>query len=216
MAHARQQVRRLLRQTPAVPFALPAALVVPTGLLPLLTPSRTVLERQSHDRLRPGDARSRVEAVLPFFALDAPPDGTPPPPPGRSCVHYGVSPDGAAYELCLAGDRLATKRVARERPRRQARPAGRFRTVPSPVRRRPSAPAPPRGFTPNSPADQGSSPAGRHPEPFLPPRFPIWPIPPPQALLYGLPPGERLGVRRRAPARHRTSAHRNSAVITTS
>ncbi|MFI0214685.1 sensor histidine kinase [Streptomyces lydicus] len=119
LAHARQQVRRRLRQTLAVPFALLAALVVLMGLFHLLTPSWTVLERQSYDRLRPGDARSRVESVLPFFALDAPPDGTPPPPPGRSCVYYGVSPDSAAaYELCFAGDRLATKRVARERPRR--------------------------------------------------------------------------------------------------
>lgn len=119
LAHARQQVRRRLRQTLAVPFALLAALVVLMGLCHLLTPSWTVLERQSYDRLRPGDARSRVEAVLPFLALDAPPDGTPPPPPGRSCVYYGVSPDSAAaYELCFAGDRLATKRVARERPRR--------------------------------------------------------------------------------------------------
>ncbi|MEV7378834.1 ATP-binding protein [Streptomyces lydicus] len=119
LAHARQQVRRRLRQTLAVPLALLAALVVLMGLCHLLTPSWTVLERQSYDRLRPGDPRSRVESVLPFLALDAPPDGTPPPPPGRSCVYYGVSPDSAAaYELCFAGDRLATKRVARERPRR--------------------------------------------------------------------------------------------------
>ncbi|MFI9357314.1 sensor histidine kinase [Streptomyces lydicus] len=119
LAHARQQVRRRLRQTLAVPFALLAALVVLMGLCHLLTPSWTVLERQRYDRLRPGDPRSRVEPVLPFFALDAPPDGTSPPPPGRSCVYYGVAPDSAAaYELCFAGDRLATKRVVRERPRR--------------------------------------------------------------------------------------------------
>ncbi|MEU9121941.1 histidine kinase [Streptomyces sp. NPDC048506] len=118
LAHARRQVRRRLRQIVAVPLVLLAGLMALMGVFQLLTPSWTVLDRERYDGLRLGDRRSHVESVLPFFALDAPPDGTPPPPSGRTCVYYSVRPDSeSAYELCFADDRLVTKRIAHRRHR---------------------------------------------------------------------------------------------------
>lgn len=118
LAYAQQQVRRRLRQAVAVPPALLAALVVLIGVFHQLTSSWTVLERARYEGLHLGDPRSRVESVLPFFALDAPPDGTEPPPPGRSCVYYSIRPDSdSAYQLCFADDRLITKRIVHRRDR---------------------------------------------------------------------------------------------------
>ncbi|MFC9879926.1 sensor histidine kinase [Streptomyces libani] len=116
---AQRQVQRRLRQTVIVPLALLAALVVLTSTFHLVSPSWTVLEREHYDALRLGADRSRMDSLLPFFALDAPPDGTPPPPHGWTCEYYSVRPGSdTAYELCFTdGDRLVKKSVVYRRDR---------------------------------------------------------------------------------------------------
>lgn len=116
LAAVRRQVRRRLRQTVAVPLAVAAGLMVLLGVLHLVIPSWTALDRARYEGLRLGTPRSQMDAVLPFFALDAPPDGAPPPPRGWACVYYGVHPDStAAYELCFADDRLVRRAVIHPR-----------------------------------------------------------------------------------------------------
>ncbi|UZJ29536.1 sensor histidine kinase [Streptomyces endophytica] len=115
---ARRQVRRRLRQTVAVPLAVTAALLVLMGVFALVSTDWTILDRADYDRLRPGMPRTRVADLVPFFRLDAPPDGTPAPPRGWSCTYYGVDADpDAAYELCFADGRLVRKAVAHRRDR---------------------------------------------------------------------------------------------------
>ena len=102
-----------------VPLALLAALVVLSSIFHLVSPSWTVLERERYEALRLGADRSRAESLLPFFALDAPPDGTPPPPHGWTCVYYSVrAGSDTAYELCFTDDdRLVKKSVVHRRDR---------------------------------------------------------------------------------------------------
>ncbi|MCX4636109.1 histidine kinase [Streptomyces platensis] len=119
LAYAQRQVRRRLRQMVAAPVALLAALVVLSSIYHLASPSWTVLERERYTALRLGADRSRVEPQLPFFALDAPPDGTPPPPHDWTCIYYSVRPGSdSAYQLCFTDDeRLAKKSVVHRRDR---------------------------------------------------------------------------------------------------
>ncbi|MGW1793558.1 sensor histidine kinase [Streptomyces tubercidicus] len=119
LAHARQRVQRRLRQMVTVPLALLAALTVLSGVFHLVSPSWTVLERDHYTALRLGTERSRLAPLLPFFALDAPPDGTPPPPHGWTCEYYSVRPGSdSAYALCFTeDDRLAGKSVVHRRDR---------------------------------------------------------------------------------------------------
>ncbi|KPC67042.1 hypothetical protein [Streptomyces chattanoogensis] len=114
LAQAQHRVRRRLRQTVPLPLAPPAALVAPMGVSRLAIPSRTVLDRARYDGLRIGTPRTEADKSLPFFALDAPPDGTPPPPHGWSCTYYSTGTrTAAAYELRFAGGRLAGKALVR-------------------------------------------------------------------------------------------------------
>ncbi|GAA5614883.1 hypothetical protein Spla01_06087 [Streptomyces platensis] len=119
LAYAQRQVRRRLRQMVAAPVALLAALVLLSSVYHLVSPSWTVLERKRYTALRLGADRSRVESELPFFALDAPPDGTPPPPHDWTCLYYSVHPrSDSAYQLCFTDDeRLVKKSVVHRRDR---------------------------------------------------------------------------------------------------
>ncbi|MEU8785143.1 histidine kinase [Streptomyces sp. NPDC048637] len=119
LAHAQRQVQRRLRQTVVIPLALLAALVALSSTYHLVSPSWTVLERWRYAALHLGADRSRVETLLPFFTLDAPPDGTPPPPHDWTCVYYSVrAGSDTAYELCFSDDdRLAKKSVVHRRDR---------------------------------------------------------------------------------------------------
>ncbi|MEV5595097.1 histidine kinase [Streptomyces sp. NPDC052496] len=119
LASARHQVRRRLVQTVAVPAALFTGLLLLMGVFALISPSWSVLDRGTYDRLRPGDAQEAVQSRLPFFSVDVPPDGTPVPPPGRSCQYYHLRPyaDDMAYQVCFADGRLVTKGVVHRRDR---------------------------------------------------------------------------------------------------
>ncbi|MEW9516952.1 hypothetical protein [Streptomyces tubercidicus] len=119
LAHARQRVQRRLRQMVTVPLTLLAALTVLSGVFHLVSPSWTVLERDHYTALRLGTERSRLAPLLPFLALDAPPDGTPPPPHGWTCEYYSIrAGSDSAYALCFTDDdRLAGKSVVHRRDR---------------------------------------------------------------------------------------------------
>ncbi|MFI1499068.1 sensor histidine kinase [Streptomyces platensis] len=118
LAEARHKVQRRLRQMVTVPLALLAALVVLSSTFHLVSPSWTVLDRERYAVLRLGADRARAESFLPFFALDAPPDGTPPPPHDWTCTYYSVrAGSDDAYELCFADDRLVKKSVLHRRDR---------------------------------------------------------------------------------------------------
>ncbi|MEU7156801.1 sensor histidine kinase [Streptomyces chrestomyceticus] len=119
LAAARQQVRRRLVQTVTVPAALFTGLLLLMGIFALISPSWSVLDRGTYERIRTGDAREAVEARLPFFSMDVPPDGTPEPPPGHTCRYYHIRPyaDDVAYQLCFADGRLASKGVVHRRDR---------------------------------------------------------------------------------------------------
>ncbi|MFJ9416328.1 sensor histidine kinase [Streptomyces sp. NPDC101227] len=107
LAQAQRRVRRRLWQTVALPSAALVALFVLMGVFALVSPGWTVLDRAAFRSLRIGMPRAQVESVVPFFALDTPPDGTPKPPRGWSCTYYGVDVETtSAYELCFAGGRL--------------------------------------------------------------------------------------------------------------
>ncbi|WP_030018236.1 sensor histidine kinase [Streptomyces monomycini] len=119
LASAREQVRRRLVQTVTVPAALFTGLLLLMGIFALVSPSWSVLDRGTYDRIRTGDAREAVESRLPFFSMDVPPDGTPEPPPGHTCRYYYIRPyaDDVAYQLCFADGRLASKGVVHRRDR---------------------------------------------------------------------------------------------------
>ncbi len=116
LERVRHEVRRRLRQTVVVPLVVITALYLLMGVFTLVSPSWTVLDRGRYDALRTGMPRAASESALPFFALDAPPDGTPSPPHGWSCVYYSVRPGSdSAYQLCFADDRLVRKTVVHRR-----------------------------------------------------------------------------------------------------
>ncbi|WP_030680394.1 sensor histidine kinase [Streptomyces rimosus] len=119
LASARHQVRRRLVQTVTVPAALFTGLLLVMGVFALISPSWSVLDRGTYERLRVGDGREAVEPRLPFFSLDVPPDGTPAPPPGHVCRYYGYRAyaDDTAYQLCFADGRLVSKGVVHRRDR---------------------------------------------------------------------------------------------------
>ncbi|MFH8408641.1 sensor histidine kinase [Streptomyces sp. NPDC018019] len=123
LASARERVRRRLVQTVTVPAALFTGLLLVMGVFALISPSWSVLDRGTYERLRIGEDRAAVEARLPFFSVDVPPDGTPAPPPGHTCRYYGYRAytDDVAYQLCFADGRLASKDVVHRRDRPSAR-----------------------------------------------------------------------------------------------
>ncbi|MEV0197622.1 histidine kinase [Nonomuraea sp. NPDC050691] len=112
LARAEREVRRGLAQTVLVPLAVLTGILVLMIPVWLLSTSLSVLPRGTYDGLTVGAPRGEVEARLPAYTRDGPPDGAPPAPSGQSCVYYTVRAfDDGAYRLCFAGDRLASKSV---------------------------------------------------------------------------------------------------------
>ncbi|MGI5472475.1 hypothetical protein [Streptomyces sp. CA-132043] len=100
-----------------------APLAVLTGILLLMIPvallssSFSVLDRAAYDRLRVGEPQPAVDARLPVFTRDGPPDGAPPLPRGQRCVYYSTDVLAAdAYRLCFAHGRLTGKAVVGDGP----------------------------------------------------------------------------------------------------
>ena len=112
LAHARRQVRRRLVQTIVVPLAVLAGILLLMIPISFVSSSLSVLERDRYEQLTVGDARGDVQPRLPAFTKDGPPDDAPPMPTGEDCVYYNTrTASAAAYRLCFAHDRLASKAI---------------------------------------------------------------------------------------------------------
>ncbi|WP_371781890.1 sensor histidine kinase [Streptosporangium subroseum] len=112
LAHARRQVRRRLVQTIVVPLAVLGGILLLMIPISFFSSSFSVLERDRYERLTVGDARGDVQPRLPTFTKDGPPDDAPPTPKGEDCVYYNTrTAPAAAYRLCFAHERLASKAI---------------------------------------------------------------------------------------------------------
>ncbi|WP_328319717.1 sensor histidine kinase [Streptomyces sp. NBC_00388] len=115
LAHARQQVRRRLKQAIWVPLAATAAIGVLIGAVALATRYETVLDRGRYGLIRVGDTEGAVGARLPRHALGGAPGGAPPAPAGQECRYFRAGPftERPAYRLCFSGGALTSKAVLR-------------------------------------------------------------------------------------------------------
>ncbi|MFF5205648.1 sensor histidine kinase [Streptosporangium sp. NPDC000396] len=112
LAHAQRQMRRRLAQTVLAPLAVLAGILLLMIPVNLLSSSFSVLHKNTYERLLVGDTRGDVEARLPLFTRDGPPDDAPPAPRGETCVYYSTEfLSAGAYRLCFAGGRLTSKEV---------------------------------------------------------------------------------------------------------
>ncbi|CAL9517881.1 hypothetical protein SUDANB121_03793 [Nocardiopsis dassonvillei] len=114
---AREEARAGARRSVLTAVAVPAAIVLPAvgaGFALLWwTGTNSVLPPQDYERIRVGDTRAQVEALLPRYAYpERSVDGAPPEPPGADCryqlVRYenGLPP---VYRLCFADGVLVAK-----------------------------------------------------------------------------------------------------------
>lgn len=113
LRRARERVRRSLLVALAAPAAIAAALLL--VYYPVAT-FDSVLEADQFDRLRIGQQRGELRAVLPGRSVPASGGVGLPVPPDATCEYYtdGNFPFAeASYRLCFAGGRLVAKdRVA--------------------------------------------------------------------------------------------------------
>ncbi|MGW7518478.1 histidine kinase [Streptomyces sp. NPDC054796] len=115
LERVRRRVRRSLAHTVLAPPAAVAGIVLLMAPVGLVSSSLSVLERADYEQLRPGTSRAAVEARMPMFTRDDPPDDAPPVPRGQRCVYYSTGLNSSdAYRLCFADGVLATaSRVGR-------------------------------------------------------------------------------------------------------
>ncbi|HEU5160345.1 MAG TPA: histidine kinase [Streptosporangiaceae bacterium] len=114
LARAQQRVRRGLIAAVATTAGLIACLgAVMAGYYVYMT-ANSVLAPDQYQRLRIGQDRAQVEAVLPKEELlGGAARGDPPIPAGATCRYYRPDANllalGTVYRLCFAGDRLVAK-----------------------------------------------------------------------------------------------------------
>ncbi|MFI1887009.1 sensor histidine kinase [Streptomyces jumonjinensis] len=114
LRRARMRVRRGLRQVIVVPAVAVAVLGVVLFFVDQYIRSQSVLDRESYDRIRIGDARSEVAPLLPEYSLERRPPGVDPEPAGAGdCVYYAMRTYdwSQVYRLCFRDGRLASKTV---------------------------------------------------------------------------------------------------------
>lgn len=116
---ARRLAGRTLAAAVAVPVLVLAALVTALMVWSSLTVAHSVLEPAAYARLRVGQNRGDVAALLPERQLPYRPRAAEPKGPGVECEYYAVTADrfvdasGDAYQLCFRGGRLASLAVLR-------------------------------------------------------------------------------------------------------
>lgn len=114
-AVSKRLTRRRQLQTAALPVGIGLVLVLAIIAVQLITLSRTGLPRGRYDELSVGQARERIEPLLPARDIGAPKViAEPPRPSGSTCVYYraGTSlldSDSQVYRLCFAGGVLVSK-----------------------------------------------------------------------------------------------------------
>ena len=112
---ARRDVRRSLIQAVAVPLALFAMVVAGSAVVFLAQWYGSVLASETYDRLRIGQSRTEIAALLPDRQRIARPTrGEPFVPLGGQCEYYGtgrsfLNTNYAAYRLCFVAGQLAEK-----------------------------------------------------------------------------------------------------------
>ncbi|MQS37680.1 sensor histidine kinase [Streptomyces katsurahamanus] len=114
LRRARMRVRRGLRQVIVVPAVAVAVLGVVLFFVDQYIRSQSVLDRESYERIRIGDARSEVAPLLPEYSLEQRPPGVDPEPAGAGdCVYYAMRTYdwSQVYRLCFRDGRLASKTV---------------------------------------------------------------------------------------------------------
>ncbi|QKV97696.1 sensor histidine kinase [Streptomyces sp. NA02950] len=117
LTRARRRVRRQLIQAVVAPVAALAGILVLMIPVSLVSSSFSVLDRGTYDRLAVGTPRDDVTPRLPLFTRDGPPDDSPAPPRGRTCVYYSTGlMSSDAYRLCFARDRLVSKTLLTRGP----------------------------------------------------------------------------------------------------
>ncbi len=112
---ARRDVRRSLIQAVAVPVVLFAMVVAVSGVVFLSQWYSSVLEPDTYARLRLGQSRGEIAALLPAHQrLSRPDRGEPFVPLGAQCEYYGtgrsfLNTNYAAYRLCFVAGKLVEK-----------------------------------------------------------------------------------------------------------
>lgn len=116
LAHARQRLRRRVVAAVAVPAALAVAIGAVMLAVHLTNVFNSVLEPADYARLRVGQERAELAAVLPPDELaDRLYNVGPPAPAGADCEYYGLDEDPLVfsgrdfYRLCFRDGRLVSK-----------------------------------------------------------------------------------------------------------
>lgn len=106
---ARRGVRRRLRQTVVAPVAAGAVLAFLMVGFWIYTETHSVLGNAAYQTMRLGDSATEVQTGLPPVRYEVGPNDEKKP----GCVYYRIRQFAPtpAYELCFAGDRLASKAI---------------------------------------------------------------------------------------------------------
>ena len=109
LEHARRGVRRRLRQTVVAPVAAGAVLAFLMVGFWIYTETHSVLGNAAYQTMRLGDSATEVQTGLPPVRYEVGPNDEKKP----GCVYYRIRQFAPtpAYELCFAGDRLASKAI---------------------------------------------------------------------------------------------------------
>ncbi|MFL1427697.1 MULTISPECIES: sensor histidine kinase [unclassified Nocardiopsis] len=110
---ARAGARRSVFAAVVVPVAIALPVVGAGFALLWWTSSNSVLPPEDYERIRVGDTRAQVEALLPLYAYpERSVDGAPPEPPGADCRYQLVRHENGlppVYRLCFADGVLVSK-----------------------------------------------------------------------------------------------------------
>lgn len=109
LEHARRRLRRGLRQAVITPVAAGAVLASLMFGLWIYTETNSVLGNAAYHAMRLGDSAAVVQSGLPPVRYEVGPNDQKKP----GCVYYRIRrfAPTSAYELCFAGDRLASKAI---------------------------------------------------------------------------------------------------------
>ncbi|MFF4324258.1 sensor histidine kinase [Streptomyces sp. NPDC001568] len=116
LGRARSRLRRDVRRAGRIPVLIGAGLVALLAGLYVLTSALTSLDPGDYARIRPGQPRTELTAVLPERRISKPPPVVrePPAPPGASCEYYRKGGNvlqltNRMYRLCFKDDLLVAK-----------------------------------------------------------------------------------------------------------
>ncbi|MFD3871222.1 sensor histidine kinase [Streptomyces sp. NPDC058623] len=116
LGRARSRLRRDVRRAGRIPVLIGAGLVALLAGLYVFTSALTSLDPGDYARIRPGQPRTELAAVLPARRISKPPPvvSEPPVPPGAACEYYRTGGNvlqltNRMYRLCFRDDLLVAK-----------------------------------------------------------------------------------------------------------